>query len=115
MAKKEQEKEEKAEKQKQLQEGHIKNLAVGERCKVAVPKTPTRLGQVKFLGATEFAEGLWAGIHYDEPVGKNDGSVKGKKYFSCPNKYGGFVKVEYVECGDFPAEEDDLSDLDDEI
>ena len=97
----------------------IKNLSIGSRCQVTVPNAAKRLGQVMFLGKTEFAEGLWAGIQYDEPVGKNDGSVKGKRYFQCKDKYGGFAKVEYVECGDFPAEDllnsDDLMSSEDEI
>lgn len=115
VAKQEAEKLEKQEQQEKLQESAIKNLSVSSRCKISVPKQASRLGTTRFLGKTSFAEGLWAGVEYDEPVGKNDGSVKGKRYFDCKDKYGGFVKVEYVECGDFPAEEDDFSDLDDEI
>lgn len=115
MAKQEAEKLEKLQKQSELQEEKLKNLSVNSRCKVSVPKTPSRLGSVRFLGKTQFSEGLWAGIEYDEPVGKNDGSVKGKRYFECKDRYGGFVKVEYVQCGHFPVEEDDFSDLDDEI
>lgn len=86
------------------------SLKVGDRCEVKVPGQPTRRGCVQYSGLVDFKPGYWVGIQYDEPVGKNNGSVQGKQYFSCPPKYGGFVKPENVEAGDFP--EEGLDDLD---
>ena len=83
-------------------------LTLSSRCLVTVLNQPSRKGIIMYIGKTEFKEGYWVGIRYDEPVGKNDGSVNGKKYFECPEKYGGFVKPKNVEMGDFP--EDTYSD-----
>jgi len=85
-------------------------LTVDARCQVSVPGQLQRRGTIKYVGKTEFQPGWWIGVQYDEPSGKNDGSVAGKRYFTCPAKYGGFVKPAHVEGGDFPEEDLDLSD-----
>ena len=52
-----------------------------------------RRGEVMYVGrVSELPSGVWIGVRYDAPVGKNDGSVKGVSYFECLDKYGGFVR-----------------------
>ena len=45
-----------------------------------------------FIGETEFKPGMtWVGLHLDDPIGKNNGTVDGVKYFDCPPDHGVFV------------------------
>ncbi|KAI8097830.1 uncharacterized protein B0P05DRAFT_483030 [Gilbertella persicaria] len=68
---------------------HSRFPAIGDR--VAVDSMNI-IGTLKFLGEAEFKEGYWAGIQLDIlGSGKNDGSVKGIRYFSCPPQTGLFV------------------------
>lgn len=62
-------------------------------------RTP-QLGILKYIGTTHFADGEWCGILLDEPCGKNDGSVRGVRYFRCRNKYGIFVHSHKVKRAD---------------
>lgn len=53
-------------------------------------------GVVRFFGTTSFSAGKWVGIELSQPVGKNNGSVKGIPYFTCQQDYGVFVKPSQV-------------------
>ena len=78
-------------------------MSVGDRCQCS---PGDRLGEVKFVGRVAgLKPGFWIGVHFDEPVGKNDGTAGGKRIFDCPPGYGGFLRPEFVQVGDFPPEE----------
>ncbi|KAG7299206.1 hypothetical protein JYU34_017757 [Plutella xylostella] len=86
------------------------SVLLGARCEVRVPGQPPRRAAVRYNGPLEGSKGLFIGVQYDEPLGKNDGEVKGKRYFTCPPKYGGFVRPACVTVGDFPEEPTGLED-----
>ncbi|XP_055056856.2 CAP-Gly domain-containing linker protein 1 isoform X4 [Misgurnus anguillicaudatus] len=67
---------------------------VGEEYKIGdrVWVNGNKPGVVQFLGDTQFAPGQWAGIVLDEPIGKNDGSVSGVRYFQCEALKGIFTR-----------------------
>uniref|UniRef100_A0A915Q4V6 CAP-Gly domain-containing protein n=1 Tax=Setaria digitata TaxID=48799 RepID=A0A915Q4V6_9BILA len=67
-------------------------MEIGDRVIVSGGK----YGRLRFLGNTDFKDGVWAGIELDQPVGKNDGSVQGKRYFTCKAPYGLFAAASKV-------------------
>ncbi|KAL2314771.1 Cell polarity protein alp11 [Schizosaccharomyces pombe] len=66
-----------------------------------------RYGTIRYIGLVPEInnDNLWVGVEFDEPVGKNDGSVSGKRYFNAKNKHGSFLRSSEVEVGDFPPED----------
>ncbi|KAL2863590.1 tubulin-folding cofactor B [Aspergillus lucknowensis] len=103
---------------KDKMEVETRDISVSRRA-IILPSTPphVRRGTIRFVGpvptipypgidaeTADYSVSLpiWVGIELDEPIGKNDGSVGGKRYFACPNKTGVFIKPEKVEVGDFP-------------
>ncbi|XP_053225951.1 CAP-Gly domain-containing linker protein 1 isoform X10 [Podarcis raffonei] len=72
----------------EAQEEFVDDFRIGERVWVNGNKP----GFIQFLGETQFAPGQWAGIVLDEPIGKNDGSVAGVRYFQCEPLRGIFTR-----------------------
>jgi len=56
----------------------------------------SKLGTLRFCGTTEFSTGIWAGVELDNAEGKNDGTVKGMRYFQCAPGHGIFVAARAV-------------------
>lgn len=107
----EQKREEAKRKEKdELEKQKAELCTLGSRCQVTVKGCPTRRGTVMYNGPLEGKPGIFIGIKYDEPLGKNDGSVEGRRYFVCSPNYGGFVSPLAVEVGDFPEEDFNLDD-----
>ncbi|WOG81971.1 hypothetical protein DCAR_0101130 [Daucus carota subsp. sativus] len=79
------------------------NMKIGDRCQV---EPGDKRGVIKFVGQAEaLGPGFWVGIQYDEPLGKHDGVVKGKRYFSCPPRHGAIMRPDKVKVGDYPEQD----------
>jgi tubulin-folding cofactor B len=98
----------------QALETEIKNkgIEVGKRCRVG--GEDAKRGEIMYVGEVEEipgGAGKWVGVKLDEPVGRNDGSLGGRRYWGKEGdpKFGVFVRPERVEVGDWPV----LDDLDD--
>ncbi|KAF8548715.1 hypothetical protein OG21DRAFT_1422600 [Imleria badia] len=88
------------------------DIPIGARCQVESDEEGLhKRGTVRFVGQTSFAKTVvWVGIEYDEPIGRNDGSVQGERYFTCRPNYGVFLRSDRVRVGDFPIEEINFDD-----
>ncbi|GMI28240.1 hypothetical protein TeGR_g773, partial [Tetraparma gracilis] len=49
-------------------------------------------GTVAHVGPVHYAKGDWVGVALEEGRGKNDGSVKGERYFDCRQGFGMLVR-----------------------
>ena len=58
-----------------------------------------------FVGLVDGKKGDFVGVRLDLPLGKNDGTVSGKKYFQCKPKYGIFTRPEKIVVGEFKEDE----------
>ncbi|KAI0900835.1 CAP Gly-rich domain-containing protein [Annulohypoxylon nitens] len=90
-----------------------RGIEVGKRCRLG--GDDSRRGEVKYVGDVKEipgAIGAWVGVQLDEPVGKNDGSIGGTRYWGTESalKHGVFVRPERVEIGEYPVL-DDLEDM----
>lgn len=91
------------------QEVRRRGIEAGKRCRVG--GDDTRRGLIQYVGEVkEIAGGggTWVGVQLDEPVGKNDGSISGTRYWgeASAMKHGVFVRPERVEVGDYGPLED---------
>uniref|UniRef100_A0A8C0BZD3 Dynactin subunit 1 n=1 Tax=Buteo japonicus TaxID=224669 RepID=A0A8C0BZD3_9AVES len=75
-------------------EASSKPLKVGSRVEVI---GKGHRGTVAYVGATLFATGKWVGVILDEAKGKNDGTVQGRRYFTCEENHGIFVRQSQIQ------------------
>ncbi|GFY51561.1 CAP-Gly domain-containing linker protein 4 [Trichonephila inaurata madagascariensis] len=55
-----------------------------------------KVGILRYCGGTQFAQGIWAGVELEEPLGKNDGTLKGVTYFKCSQNHGIFAPINKI-------------------
>eukprot|EP00486_Rosalina_sp_Unknown_P000759 CAMPEP_0201564502 /NCGR_PEP_ID=MMETSP0190_2-20130828/2834_1 /ASSEMBLY_ACC=CAM_ASM_000263 /TAXON_ID=37353 /ORGANISM="Rosalina sp." /LENGTH=229 /DNA_ID=CAMNT_0047980753 /DNA_START=182 /DNA_END=871 /DNA_ORIENTATION=- len=93
-----------------------KDIKINDRCEIGSNQNKHR-GKVVFIGEAKIdkTKGVWIGIELDEPFGDNNGTIQGKQYFKCNDKYGKFVRTDEIQVGDYPViDELELSDDDDQ-
>ncbi|XP_013194535.2 CAP-Gly domain-containing linker protein 2 isoform X2 [Amyelois transitella] len=70
-------------------------LRLGDRVIVSSSRG-SKAGILRYVGVTDFAPGVWGGVELDDPLGKNDGSVDGKRYFECAPRFGLFAPISKI-------------------
>jgi hypothetical protein len=91
----------------------VAGMEVGMRCEVTLGG---RRGEVCYVGEVPELSGggHWVGVRFDEPVGKSNGSAKGKQYFECNDHHGGWVRGYKLKVGDYPEKEFNFDEDSDE-
>ncbi len=56
-----------------------------------------KYGTLRFIGETEFSSGMWCGVELNNNSGKNNGTCKGIRYFTCDVNHGVFVPLNKLE------------------
>ena len=66
------------------------NVKIGQ----SIETQDKKQGIVRYIGPLHIAAGEWLGLELSDNSGKNDGSVKGERYFQCTPGHGIFVRKE---------------------
>lgn len=69
-------------------------MCMGAHVIVSTNSIQNKPGYIRFIGKTKFAHGMWIGVELEQEFGKNDGSLKGVRYFRCNENYGTFVRAD---------------------
>ena len=69
----------------------------------------TKRGRIAYIGEVHFAKGEMAGVHLDQPTGKNNGTVGGKLYFQTEPKRGIFARLHRLTTAPLLIESDEES------
>ncbi|KAF5292624.1 hypothetical protein FQA39_LY13957 [Lamprigera yunnana] len=89
-------------KAKQFRE--VSRKDIGKKVRVAEKE-----GVLRFVGNVHFTQGVWCGVELFSSNGKNDGCVRGVRYFACPDSRGlmaPLCKVLLVDDIEFEEEDD---------
>ena len=74
------------------------DLKVGDKVQLV---GTNKVGKCRFIGVVPFSDGVWVGLELADASGRNDGSVQGRRYFSCKPRHGLFVRLS--SCGKVPS------------
>jgi len=85
--------------------------AIGTRVRVTFEGFPSEPGIVRFNGTTHIDDGNWTGVELQRPMGINDGSVQGVRYFQCAQRHGIFVEPHRVFAEEQREDEEDPADF----
>ena len=67
-------------------------------------------GRIAYLGSVHFSKGEMAGVHLEEPRGKNNGTVGGILYFQTQPRHGLFSRLHRLALRPLPSDKDRCED-----